>query len=713
MSTTPASPVRTAIPLHALRCRACASRILRRLRRVGGVHDARIEAFPAAAIVTHDRGLDAQRLEDAVREAGGDPSAAEIALPVSTAAGGEEGARAVERALVSIEGVLAAAVDPLRHEVRAVYRHGAVLPDTIRAAAARLGWDGAHDSGGLAAGHPAQERAARRSLLRAALVTVAATLVTALGALTGPGALAPLLQSIPGAAAALRSSIGIAPVPALWITAAIALVAIGWGGADFFRRAALDGLRTSVTTRFLGAAAVATLAVAAVVGAAGAVLGRPAPPLLFGVTTWALAVVLWKDWLTAWRVVRRRAHDAAAARPLRDALAQWAWYRGAPERRAISVARSWAIGSFAAGLVAGGIWIALGASWSIAALAAAAVVLAASPSAFIAAAACPPRLAAEALAADGVSVLGGETLDRLRDVAVVGMNVRGGLCDGRARIAELLMLQGASVDELLSAAAAGIPSDHPLAAAIRERASNASRSVPDPLLGSVRDLTERGVDMAPIADDVARFEAEGKSVLAVASGDRLLGALTIAFDPRDHAAETVRALGARGIRTVLLTRNPHGTAAALATRFGMPGFTGGLRAPFESPLFSADAAKGLRAWISAGDDLLSTGRADMAVTFAGMTERIAMEDAVITHASLAAVRRLFEAADQAARSTAVRTRWLVAYHVLALPLAGGALLPLTELLPAPLLAAAGSLVALALAGGGQLRRRNVTRVVSG
>ncbi|HEY0789012.1 MAG TPA: hypothetical protein VGE86_10235, partial [Thermoanaerobaculia bacterium] len=71
--------------------------------------------------------------------------------------------------------------------------------------------------------------------------------------------------------------------------------------------------------------------------------------------------------------------------------------------------------------------------------------------------------------------------------------------------------------------------------------------------------------------------------------------------------------------------------------------------------------------------------------------------------SFDAVRVLFETAEATARSTTARTRWLLAYHLLALPVAGGALLPVTGLLPAPFLAALASLVALLLAGSGKRR----------
>ncbi len=705
MNVNPESQRVTTIPLRSLRCRACAYRLIRRLRAIEGVREARIDAVPPAAFVTHDLRLDPARLVEALRAGAADPAAEEIAIPLATVAGAEEAATRIEREVTALEGVDAAAVDLIRHEIRAVHHPPAATAEAIRRRIASFGLTPGQPATDAAGSDPAQKNAAQRTLSRAIVATIAATAVTILGALTGPGALAPFLQLIPGAGPALRRSIGIAPVAALWLAAAIALGAVGWCGAELFRRAAGDVRRALVTGRVLGATAIAILLVVSVWGAADAVLRRPSPPLLFGVTVWSLAALLWGHAIMLRRALRRRERDTALDPHLRSTLAGAAWHRGAREERSLRHARAWAFVGLAAGIIAGAAWMAVGSSWSIAALAAAAVFLAASPASFIAAAAQPVRGAVEDLAARGIAILGGDTLDRIRRVETVATNIRGGLCGPRARIGELLLLQGAPVEELLAAARAAIQPDHPLATLICERAGTISLAVADPSVGTARDMDARGIDTSAIAEDVARFEAEGKSVLAVATGRRLLGALTIVFDAREEASEATAWLNARGVRTVLLTRNPEGTGAALASRHGFSAFEGGLTSPFDSPLLSGTAETGLRAWVSDQSDALSIGRADVAVTFAPSPQRIAREDAVVTTGSFGAIRALFEGADAASRSATARTRWLLAYHLLALPVAGGALLPVTGLLPAPFLAAIASVAALALAGASGQRDR--------
>ncbi len=213
MSADRESLLVTTIPLRSLRCRACSYRLLRVLRRIDGVIDARIEALPSAAIVTHERSVPPWRLTESLRAAGADPAAAELALPVATPAGAEEAARRIEIELTALDGVDGAAVDLARHEVRAIYRPGTVGADAIRDRIAAFGWGPAHPAPAAGSADPAQKAAARIAIRRALAATLAASVVTVLGALTGPGALAPFLQLIPDAAAALRRSIPIAPAP--------------------------------------------------------------------------------------------------------------------------------------------------------------------------------------------------------------------------------------------------------------------------------------------------------------------------------------------------------------------------------------------------------------------------------------------------------------------------------------------------------------------
>lgn len=691
----------TTIPLRSLRCRACSYRLLRALRRTDGVIDARIEALPSAAIVTHERSVPPWRLTESLRAAGADPAAAELALPVATPAGAEEAARRIEIELTALDGVDGAAVDLARHEVRAIYQPGTVGADAIRDRIAAFGWGPAHPAPAAGSADPAQKVAARTAIRRALAATLAASAVTVLGALTGPGALAPFLQLIPDAAAALRRSIPIAPAPALWLVVAISFAALAWCGQDLFRKAARDVAARVATGRALGALAIVELALASTWGAAMAVLGRPAPPLLFGVMLWSLAALLTGHALTLTRGVRRRNGDASLEPYLRETMAAAAWHRGAGEERSLSFARWWGVASIVAGVIAGFAWMA-GAGWSVAALASAAVLLAAAPAAFIAAAAMPVRGSIQDLARNGIAILGGETLDRVRSVGTVATNVRGGVCQTRARIAELLLLQGASVEDLLGAAAAAAPAAHPLSQLIRERAGSSRGTAANPGIGTIEEMSRRGIATDSIAEEVSRFESEGKSVLAVADGARLLGALTIAFDERPAASATVAWLNQRAVRTVLLTRNAEGTAAALASRFGFSAFEGGVADPFDSPLLGES---GSRAWVSDPEDGLSLGRADVAIAFAPAAERTEREDAVVTTGSLESLRTLMVAADEAKKSAGSRNRWLLAYHLLALPVAGGALLPFTGLLPAPFLAAVGSVIALSLASSAGKRAR--------
>ena len=107
------------------------------------------------------------------------------------------------------------------------------------------------------------------------------------------------------------------------------------------------------------------------------------------------------------------------------------------------------------------------------------------------------------------------------------------------------------------------------------------------LLGSLRFLEASGVGVD--LDAVVPLQRDGKSIVGVASGGRLLGVLALADQVRASSAEAVRRLGTAGIRVVMLTGDNPETADAVARAVGITSYRAHV-----SPAEKADAVRELK-----------------------------------------------------------------------------------------------------------------------
>ena len=195
-------------------------------------------------------------------------------------------------------------------------------------------------------------------------------------------------------------------------------------------------------------------------------------------------------------------------------------------------------------------------------------------------------------AKQGIVIKGGRYLEALAKVDTLVMDKTGTLTIGRPDVTDVVPLDDATEDVVLAAAGSvERRSEHPLAEGI-VRAAERRRLA----LGEPRDfdvVTGEGVAATvagervlcgtekfmrrhalPVAETIgARIEAlaaEGKSVVLVARGERLIGIIALADTLRPEVPEALVALRRLGIRRqILLTGDRRQVAAALAGRLGL------------------------------------------------------------------------------------------------------------------------------------------------
>ncbi|MBK6578451.1 MAG: heavy metal translocating P-type ATPase [Sandaracinaceae bacterium] len=222
-----------------------------------------------------------------------------------------------------------------------------------------------------------------------------------------------------------------------------------------------------------------------------------------------------------------------------------------------------------------------------------AVLVAASPCALAIATPSAVLSGVARAARGGVLVKGGAHLESLGLIRAIAFDKTGTLTEGKPKLTDVVVVDAATEDELLSIASAiEAQSDHPLASAIvrgaRERQPNLSvhdatnveavigYGVRGTVGGQPVTIGKPGLfaldgELTPkVAEAVNELERGGRTVMVVRAGARYLGVLGVMDTPRESAREVVAALHALGIeQTIMLTGDNQRVADAVAKHVGI------------------------------------------------------------------------------------------------------------------------------------------------
>lgn len=190
----------------------------------------------------------------------------------------------------------------------------------------------------------------------------------------------------------------------------------------------------------------------------------------------------------------------------------------------------------------------------------------------------------------GLLIKGGAALETLGKVKTIAFDKTGTLTIGQPRVTDAIAISGDEAELLAKAAAVERGSSHPLGAAIVAQAdqrgleiiktfggtiATPGKGVVSRLVtgfvtvGSPSHAAELGLMPDDVQQRIAALEGEGKTVVVVSEGERLLGFIALRDEPREDAAEGLAKLGRLGIRSVMLTGDNQRTANAIASVLGL------------------------------------------------------------------------------------------------------------------------------------------------
>jgi Cu+-exporting ATPase len=336
----------------------------------------------------------------------------------------------------------------------------------------------------------------------------------------------------------------------------------------------------------------------------------------------------------------------------------------------------------------------------------------------------------------GILIRGGEALELAHRVNTVVFDKTGTLTEGAPAVAGVTALRGFEASEVLDLAASlEVGSEHPIGDAIVAHARGTGvggrevigfRSIAgggvegtvqlvggkcDVLIGSARLVGDRGIDLAPIAEQLGPHGSAGTSVIVAIDG-RAAGVITVRDRTKPAAKAAIAELRAADVDVWLLSGDSRNVAEALAEDVGIRAD----RVLAEvAPDGKAEAIQRLRAdgrvVAMVGDgvnDAPALASADVGIAI-GTGADVAIEAADVTLVGgdprdVAAAIRLSRATMRVVRQNLA---WAFAYNVILIPVAMGALFPFTGLLLNPALAAGAMALSSVSVVANSLRLRNV------
>ncbi len=315
-------------------------------------------------------------------------------------------------------------------------------------------------------------------------------------------------------------------------------------------------------------------------------------------------------------------------------------------------------------------------------------------------------------ARSGILFRNADAIEQSRKVTLVLLDKTGTLTEGRPRLSDRVHVAGVPDSELLGLAAAlEESSGHPLAravvAAAREKgiapppverfASRTGFGVTGTVggrrvvVGNARLFGDEGIGLSAVREDLDRFAAEGKTPLLVGADGRLLGVLAVADPEKPSSRPAVRRLHAMGLKTVMLTGDRADTARAVAARVGIEEVFAEVLAPEKASRVEELQARGeIVAMVGDGvNDAPALARADVGIAIgAGADIAIEASDLTLVGGSLEAVPEAIALSRATLSTIRQNLAFAFLYNVLGIPIAAGALYPLTGWMLSPMIASA-------------------------
>lgn len=190
----------------------------------------------------------------------------------------------------------------------------------------------------------------------------------------------------------------------------------------------------------------------------------------------------------------------------------------------------------------------------------------------------------------GILFKGGEHLEKTQRLTTIVLDKTGTVTNGRPVLTDAVPAAGMNEEELLRlAAAAETGSEHPLGEAIVSGAEKRGIAIPKItrfqarigsgiyaeadgrtiLAGSRRLMESEHIEHEALLPQMARLEAEGKTVMLIAADGKAAGLIAVADTIKETSPAAVKRLNDMGLDVIMMTGDNKKTAEAIAKAAGI------------------------------------------------------------------------------------------------------------------------------------------------
>ena len=363
-------------------------------------------------------------------------------------------------------------------------------------------------------------------------------------------------------------------------------------------------------------------------------------------------------------------------------------------------------------VLAGAVWLAMGASVEFSFSIAICILVISCPCSLGLATPVAIMVGTGKGAENGILIKSGEALEIAQSVDTVVMDKTGTITEGRPVVTDITTVDGVSEQEFL-AIAAGLEkgSEHPLAEAVmtaaRERGIAPKAMTEFQALfgrgveakadghvyaaGNDKLMAEKGIDLAPYEAHLASLADDGCTPLIFAEDDRVIGILAAADVEKATSREAIAHFREMGIEVVMLTGDNARTAEAIRRRMGIEKVIAGVLPENKAEHIKKLQTEGHKvAMIGDGiNDAPALAQADLGIAIgAGTDVAIESADAVLMKSDLLDAVSAIRLSKAVLKNIKENLFWALIYNVICIPLAAGILYPAFGIKLSPVIGAA-------------------------
>ena len=310
----------------------------------------------------------------------------------------------------------------------------------------------------------------------------------------------------------------------------------------------------------------------------------------------------------------------------------------------------------------------------------------------------------------GILIKDAESLELAHKITTVVFDKTGTLTTGKPEVTDVVAWNGFDQNQALAMAASlEKDSEHSLAESIVAEAEKKGVTLVSAskfkaiaghgvegviadqryIFGNRKLMEREGVEIGPHQQEVERHEYEGKTVMLLAAGKKLLALIAVADTVKETAAEGVRQLTALGVEVIMLTGDNKRTASAIAAKLGIKNIVADVLPDQKESVIRELLARGEHvAMVGYGiNDAPALAAATVGIAMGSGTD-VAIEAADITliNKDIRSVAMAIRLSKKTMRTIKQNLFWAFGYNVILIPVAMGALYPSFHILLNPIFA---------------------------